>query len=71
VRNGVEPEGKNGRPTGGFFSLSACTNAESLELDGILPKRILLSVHPLAGGFIGRRPDTSCASRTQLLSHRA
>jgi hypothetical protein len=26
------PEGKNGRPTGGFLSLPACTNAESLEL---------------------------------------
>jgi hypothetical protein len=31
VRNGVEPEGKNGRASPGFFSLSACTDAESLE----------------------------------------
>ena len=30
-RSRARPEGKNGRPTGGFFSLPACTDAESLE----------------------------------------
>jgi hypothetical protein len=36
---GWDPKRKNGRPLGGFFSLSACTDAESLEHPARGPSR--------------------------------
>ena len=56
MRNGVEPEGKNGRALPVFFSLPACTDAESLELGRGFARakfqRIFLKVKAyFAGGF--------------------
>jgi hypothetical protein len=51
----VEPEGKNGRASPGFFLLPVCTDAESPEQFRArsfkIARRIFPSVHPSAGAF--------------------